>query len=73
MLAYESGNAVATRHSSSSELVIRSESIDSDTEFLILASNGIWEVSYSLEYYSEIFNLNIKQEAIINFEIYNLN
>jgi protein phosphatase PTC1 len=55
MLAYESGNAVATRHSSSSELVIRSENIDSDTEFLILASNGIWEVSYSLEYYSEIF------------------
>jgi protein phosphatase PTC1 len=46
MLAYESGNAVATRHSSSSELVIRSESIDSDTEFLILASNGIWEVSF---------------------------
>jgi protein phosphatase PTC1 len=55
MLAYESGNEVAARHSSSSELVIRSESIDSDTEFLILASNGIWEVTYSLEYYSEIF------------------
>ncbi|KAE9617630.1 putative protein-serine/threonine phosphatase [Lupinus albus] len=34
-----------TKHSKGTELVVGSERIDSDTEFLILASNGIWEVS----------------------------
>ncbi|XP_058770753.1 putative protein phosphatase 2C-like protein 44 isoform X2 [Vicia villosa] len=58
-----SGNAVATRYSSSSELVIRSESIDSDTEFLILASNGIWEVMKNQEAVSLISHIEDPQEA----------
>ncbi|CAL5208205.1 unnamed protein product [Lathyrus oleraceus] len=58
-----SGNGVATRHSSSSELVIRSESIDSNTEFLILASNGIWEVMKNQEAVSLISHIEDPQEA----------
>ncbi|WJX12478.1 protein-serine/threonine phosphatase [Trifolium repens] len=61
--AYESGNAVATRHSSSSELVIRSENIDSDTEFLILASSGIWEVMKNQEAVNLISHIEDPQEA----------
>ncbi|CAA2980583.1 phosphatase 2C 44 [Olea europaea subsp. europaea] len=34
-----------TRNSKSSELVVGSEGIDSETEFLILASTGVWEVT----------------------------
>ena len=51
ILACESGKAAGTRHSRGSELVIRGERIDSDTEFLILASNGIWEVSCNVNHY----------------------
>ncbi|AES61087.1 putative protein phosphatase 2C-like protein 44 isoform X2 [Medicago truncatula] len=58
-----SGNAVANRQSSSSELVIRSESIDSDTEFLILASNGIWEVMKNQEAVNLISHIEDPQEA----------
>ncbi|CAK8572103.1 unnamed protein product [Lathyrus sativus] len=61
--AYESGNAVDTRHSSSSELVIRNECIDSDTEFLILASNGIWEVMKNQEAVNLISHIEDPQEA----------
>lgn len=44
MIACESGNTKGTKHSKGSELVVGGDRIDSDTEFLILASNGIWEV-----------------------------
>lgn len=43
--ACESGNATGTKASKASELVVGSYWIDSSTEFVILASNGIWEVS----------------------------
>lgn len=42
--ACESGNATGTKASKASELVVGSYWIDSSTEFVILASNGIWEV-----------------------------
>ena len=51
MLACQSGNAAGAKHSRGSDLSVRSERIDSDTEFLILASNGIWEVSCNMNYY----------------------
>ncbi|GFY82780.1 protein phosphatase 2C family protein [Actinidia rufa] len=35
---------VGTKSAKSSEIVVGDEGIDSDTEFVILASNGIWEV-----------------------------
>ncbi|WVY96388.1 hypothetical protein V8G54_028539 [Vigna mungo] len=43
MIACESGNTTGTKHSKGSELVVGGDRIDCDTEFLILASNGIWE------------------------------
>ncbi|RDX61034.1 putative protein phosphatase 2C-like protein 44, partial [Mucuna pruriens] len=43
VLSCQSGKASGAKHSRDSELVVRSERIDSDTEFFILASNGIWE------------------------------
>jgi len=45
MIACESGSTTGTKQSKGSELVVGGDRIDSDTEFLILASNGIWEVS----------------------------
>ncbi|WJX18886.1 protein-serine/threonine phosphatase [Trifolium repens] len=64
--AYESGHEVATRHSSSSELVIRSESIDSDTELLILASNGIWENQEAVNLISHIEDPQEAAECLAN-------
>ncbi|XP_061370764.1 putative protein phosphatase 2C-like protein 44 [Gastrolobium bilobum] len=57
------GNVAGTRRSRGSELVIRDESIDSDTEFLILASNGIWEVMKSQEAVNLISHIEDPQEA----------
>lgn len=39
-----SGNAAGSKHSKSYEAIVSSEKIDPDTEFVILASTGIWEV-----------------------------
>jgi len=47
VLACQSGNAAGAKHSRGSDVVVRSEVLDSGTEFLILASNGIWEVSFN--------------------------
>ncbi|OIW21192.1 hypothetical protein TanjilG_30788 [Lupinus angustifolius] len=51
------------RHSKGSELVVGSERIDSDTEFLILASNGIWEVMKNQEAVNLIRHIEDPQEA----------
>jgi len=47
VLACQSGNAAGAKLSRGSDVVVRSEVLDSGTEFLILASNGIWEVSFN--------------------------
>lgn len=45
ILACDSGNYVkGTKHSKGSELAVGAEKIDSDTEFVVIASTGIWEV-----------------------------
>ncbi|KAF7807098.1 phosphatase 2C-like protein 44 [Senna tora] len=61
ILACDSG--AATRHSKSSELVVAAERIDSDTEFLILASHGIWEVMKNQEAVNLIRHIEDPQEA----------
>jgi hypothetical protein len=38
------GKAAGTQQSKGSDLVVGAERIDSSTEFVILASTGIWEV-----------------------------
>lgn len=38
------GDTNSTTSSKSSELVVGSERVDSETEFVILASTGVWEV-----------------------------
>ncbi|XP_057428340.1 putative protein phosphatase 2C-like protein 44 [Lotus japonicus] len=57
------GNTAYTRHFRGPELVIRGESIDSDTEFLILASSGIWEVMKNQEAVNLISHIEDPQEA----------
>ncbi|CAL0303215.1 unnamed protein product [Lupinus luteus] len=52
-----------TKHSTGSELVVGSEVIDSDTEFFILASNGIWEVMKNQEAVNLIRHIEDPQEA----------
>lgn len=45
ILACDSGNyETGTKHSKGSELAVGAEKIDSDTEFVLIASTGIWEV-----------------------------
>ncbi|KAK7278425.1 hypothetical protein RJT34_23453 [Clitoria ternatea] len=57
------GNAAGAKHSRGTELNIRSERIGSDTEFLILASNGIWEVMKNQEAVNLISHIEDPQEA----------
>ncbi|KAF8401935.1 hypothetical protein HHK36_012886 [Tetracentron sinense] len=63
ILACESGNAAGSKPSKSSEPVVGVERIDSDTEFVILASNGIWEVMKNQEAVNLIRHLDDPQEA----------
>lgn len=58
-----SGNARANKPYKSSELVVVSERVDSDTEFLILASIGIWEVMKHQEAVNLIRHIEDPQEA----------
>ena len=44
ILVCDSSNAAAIRHPKSSELVVGAEKVDAETEFIIIASTGIWEV-----------------------------
>ena len=45
MLACDSSHAVGTKPSKSLEPIVGSQRIDPETEFVILASTGIWEVN----------------------------
>ncbi|XP_022640726.1 putative protein phosphatase 2C-like protein 44 isoform X1 [Vigna radiata var. radiata] len=64
MIACESGNTTGTKHSKGSELVVGGDRIDCDTEFLILASNGIWEqVMKNQEAVNLIRHIEDPQEA----------
>ncbi|KAK9288020.1 hypothetical protein L1049_016465 [Liquidambar formosana] len=64
ILACDSGNAAAgTKPSKSSELLVGTERIDSDTEFIILASTGVWEVMKNQEAVNLIGHLEDPQEA----------
>nr|KYP38068.1 Putative protein phosphatase 2C-like protein 44 [Cajanus cajan] len=63
MLACLSGSEAGAKPSRGSEVVVRSEWIDSDTEFLILASNGIWEVMKQQEAVNLISHIEDPQEA----------
>ncbi|XP_027364395.1 putative protein phosphatase 2C-like protein 44 [Abrus precatorius] len=58
-----SGSTTSTKHSKFSELVVGADRIDSDTEFLILASNGIWEVMKNQEAVNLIRHIEDPQEA----------
>lgn len=40
----DTGNAASNKQSKSSDLVVGAEKIENNTEFVILASSGIWEV-----------------------------
>lgn len=44
ILVCGTGNAASTRQSKTSDLVVGAERVEPDTEFVILASSGIWEV-----------------------------
>lgn len=48
ILAGDAGNAAGTKKSKGSELAVGTEKIDSETEFVLIASTGIWEVRYIL-------------------------
>ncbi|CAJ1976446.1 unnamed protein product [Sphenostylis stenocarpa] len=63
MLACQSGNAAGAKHSRGSDIFVRSERIDSCAEFLILASNGIWEVMKNQEAVNLISHIEDPQEA----------
>ncbi|XP_019451969.1 PREDICTED: putative protein phosphatase 2C-like protein 44 isoform X1 [Lupinus angustifolius] len=52
-----------TKNSTGSELVVGVDRIDSDTDFLILASNGIWEVMKNQEAVNLIRHIEDPQEA----------
>ncbi|THG07806.1 hypothetical protein TEA_014437 [Camellia sinensis var. sinensis] len=63
ILACDSGNTATTKSSKSSELMVGEERIDSDTELVILASTGIWEVMKHQEAVNLIRHMEDPQEA----------
>ncbi|EOY06086.1 Phosphatase 2C family protein, putative [Theobroma cacao] len=63
MLVCDSTNAAAIRHGKSSELLVGAEKVDAETEFIIIASNGIWEVMKNQEAVNLIRHLGDPQEA----------
>ncbi|GLT42139.1 hypothetical protein SLA2020_161580 [Shorea laevis] len=63
MLACDSGNAELTKHTKSSELLVATEKVDSDTEFVVIASSGIWKVMNNQEAVSLIRHIEDPQEA----------
>ncbi|XP_061361295.1 putative protein phosphatase 2C-like protein 44 [Gastrolobium bilobum] len=58
-----SAKKTGIKHSKGSELVLGGDRIDSDTEFLILASKGIWEVMKNQEAVNLIRHIEDPQEA----------
>ncbi|KAI8012654.1 putative protein phosphatase 2C-like protein 44 [Camellia lanceoleosa] len=63
ILACDSGNTATNKSSKSSELMVGEERIDSDTELVILASTGIWEVMQHQEAVNLIRHMEDPQEA----------
>ncbi|PQQ17240.1 putative protein phosphatase 2C-like protein 44 [Prunus yedoensis var. nudiflora] len=57
------GNAASTRQSKTSDLVVGAERVDPDTEFVILASTGIWEVMKNQEAVNLIKHIENPQAA----------
>ncbi|KAK2997715.1 hypothetical protein RJ639_025770 [Escallonia herrerae] len=62
ILASDAGSAAGSKPSKSSELAVGSERIDAETEFVILASTGIWEVMRHQEAVSLIRHIEDPQE-----------
>ncbi|KAK3015937.1 hypothetical protein RJ639_005752 [Escallonia herrerae] len=63
ILASDTGSAAGSKPSKSSELAVGSERIDAETEFVVLASTGIWEVMKHQEAVSLIRHIEDPQEA----------
>ncbi|EXB93729.1 Putative protein phosphatase 2C-like protein 44 [Morus notabilis] len=63
MLACHAGNTANSMQSRGSEILVGAERVDSDTEFLILGSTGIWEVMEAQEAVNLIRHLEDPQEA----------
>ncbi|CAK7327273.1 unnamed protein product [Dovyalis caffra] len=63
MLSWRFSHAAGTKHSKGSELVVCAERINSDTEFVIIASTGIWEAMKNQEAVNLIGHLEDPQEA----------
>lgn len=63
MLSWKSSDAAITKKSEGSELAVGAERIDSDTEFVIIASTGIWETMNNQEAVHLIGHLEDPQEA----------
>ncbi|KAJ6689238.1 hypothetical protein OIU85_005621 [Salix viminalis] len=63
ILSWKSSNAASTKQSKGSELAVSAGRIDSDTEFVILASTGIWETMRNQEAVHLIRHLEDPQEA----------
>ncbi|KAE8704758.1 putative protein phosphatase 2C-like protein 44-like isoform X2 [Hibiscus syriacus] len=63
ILACNSSNVAAIRHPKSSELVVGAENLDAETEFIIIAGTGIWEVMKNQEAVNLIMHLEDPQAA----------
>ncbi|CAK9165750.1 unnamed protein product [Ilex paraguariensis] len=63
LLGWDSGGAARTKPTKNSQLLVGSQRIDADTEFLILASSGIWEVMKHQEAVNLIRHIDDPQEA----------
>ncbi|KAL1154732.1 hypothetical protein V6Z11_A09G264200 [Gossypium hirsutum] len=63
ILACDSSNVTAIRHPRSSELVVGAEKLNAETEFIIIASTGIWEVMKNQEAVNLIRHLEDPQQA----------
>ncbi|KAG2727867.1 hypothetical protein I3760_01G179500 [Carya illinoinensis] len=63
IFGYSLGKSAGSKQTKGSELVVGSERIDSSTEFVVLASTGIWEVMKNQEAVNLIRHLEDPQEA----------
>lgn len=63
ILGFNLGKAASAKQSKSSELVVGADRIDSSTEFVILASVGIWEVLQNQEAVNLIRHIEDPQKA----------
>ncbi|KAG6757340.1 hypothetical protein POTOM_037648 [Populus tomentosa] len=63
ILSWKSSNAASTKQSSGSELLVGVERIDSDTEFVIIGSTGIWEAMNNQAAVNLIGHFDDPQEA----------